>query len=81
MSDGMSDANALGRLVVTVETCADDLAKALYAARVGHRGIGVDGFEHANDVLRIYGLRLVAEPDHLEQMERSARLLRWGREP
>jgi hypothetical protein len=41
MSDGMSDANALGRQERAVRDAAYDLAKALAEADGGHRGLAM----------------------------------------
>ena len=78
MSDGMSDAAALGGLERAVEARSGDLARALWAALAGHRGQALpDAIEIANEVLRLHGLELVASPDFADKIERSARLLRW----
>lgn len=79
MSDGMSDASAVGAMGARVERCAGDLVRAMYAGRGGHRGLAIDELSTVNDVFKMYGLRVVAEHDYDERIERAARLLRWGR--
>ncbi len=77
MSDGISDANALGHLGVAVERAAGELARAMYHARIGHRGLSVDELETANEVLALYGLRLISESDYADRIGMAGKVLRW----
>lgn len=79
MSDGMRDADAVGRLGSRIERCASDLVRAMWSARGGHRGIAIDELATVNDLLRLYGLRVVTEHDYADRIERVAQLQRWGR--
>ena len=58
MSDGMSDAAAVGRLGNAVVDAAYGLRDALKAADAGHRGVSVDALEDINRVLRDAGYEL-----------------------
>ena len=65
MSDGISDANALGRLDRDVMLKAHDLRNALKAAEEGHRGLRPAGIlATANNALKGCGFQLVREPGH-----------------
>lgn len=57
MSDGMSDANAVGRLGERLESAAYDLREAIEAAENGHRGIAIDVLATVNEVLQKFGLK------------------------
>lgn len=64
MSDGMSDASALGRLR-EVMLKAHDLQTALKAAEEGHRGLRPAGIlDTANNALKGCRYQLVKEPGH-----------------
>jgi hypothetical protein len=57
MSDGLSDANAVGQLAVDLREAAHVTREAIEAAEAGHRGLSVDVCGEFNDVLRRFGLR------------------------
>lgn len=59
MSDGMSDANAVGRLGAALERATWEFRKAIKAAQEGHRGLAVDVEEEVNEILLPTGWKLV----------------------
>ncbi len=55
MSDGMSDANAVGSIATELREAAYVLRDAIERAEAGHRGLTVDIIETVNEVLRCVG--------------------------
>jgi hypothetical protein len=67
MSDGMSDANAMGNLVTELREAAYALRDAIKAARRGHRGMVLTGIcEEVNEKLRGTPYRLIRMPVDLD---------------
>ena len=64
MSDGMSDANAVGRIARDLEHAAIDLRFAIKRADEGHRGLTVSIIDTVNEHLRGTGYRLQGGFDH-----------------
>lgn len=58
MSDGLSDASAVGRIGDKLEAVAYDLKLAIKAAKQGHRGLTVNIESTVNDVLRGCGYEI-----------------------
>ena len=62
MSDGMSDANALGGIAQELRFAAIDLRNAIERASDGHRGLTVAVMETVNEFLRGTGYQLQEVP-------------------
>ena len=58
MSDGMSDANAIGRLALNLEAAASELGEAIRKAKEGRRGLEICIADTVNDFLKGTGYRL-----------------------
>jgi len=58
MSDGMSDANAVGKLAVDLREAAYVLRDAIDAALNGHRGMSPPICETVNAILKTSGYHL-----------------------
>ncbi len=67
MSDGMSDANAVGRIARELEHSAIDLRRAIKRAEEGHRGLTVSVIATVNEHLKGSGYRLQGGFDHRER--------------
>lgn len=63
MSDGMSDARAVGAIGRDLEIAAAELRRAINRALAGHRGLSVDVEATVNDYLLYTGFRLRAVPE------------------
>lgn len=59
MSDGISDANAVGDIGTRLENATHDLRKAIDRAKAGHRGLTVDILQIVNEAILSSGYKLV----------------------
>lgn len=62
MSDGMSDANALGGIGKELEEAAYMLRDAIQRAQHGHRGLTINVVQTVNPILAEVGYRLTRDP-------------------
>lgn len=64
MSDGMSDANAMGGLSTRLREASCKMRDAIKAAEDGHRGMSLDVQEDVNEILLPSGWKIVRATPH-----------------